>query len=162
MPLGTNHVLERETCQTTDGGLTYYCAIGKSLDYHLRSQIWLLKSIFSTPIFNYLRTEEQLAYYMDHGEWLMNDSVGWFLTIQSEHDPAYVEYRLEHLLGKLEELLRDMPEIDFTRHRDNLAATCRTVPRTLSERNQLFMRSIESNFLNFSASMCSSKSSGLR
>lgn len=80
----------------------------------------LMAQIVSEPFFNILRTKEQLGYIVHSGVLRSNGTQGIRFIVQSDKSPDYLEARTEAYVNHIEEMLVNMQECEFEKHKDAL------------------------------------------
>uniref|UniRef100_A0A914WWZ8 Insulin-degrading enzyme n=1 Tax=Plectus sambesii TaxID=2011161 RepID=A0A914WWZ8_9BILA len=80
----------------------------------------LLKQIFAEPMFDTLRTHEQLGYFVACQMRWSNGTIGLKLVVQGEPDPTYLEERVEIWLNTMRDNIVQMSEEEFQTHIDSL------------------------------------------
>lgn len=123
----------------------YYTHTSETTDPAGRARTSLLGQIVSEPAFNVLRTKEQLG-YVTNAAAMRN---GLRVLVQSERDPVYVESRIETFLESLKELIEEMPEDDFERHKQSLIAKREEKPKNLSEESRRYWQRIADKYYEF-------------
>ncbi|WMV45908.1 hypothetical protein MTR67_039293 [Solanum verrucosum] len=79
----------------------------------LKAVIDLFDELVEEPLFNQLRTKEQLGYVVDCSARVTYRITGFCFRVQSsDYDPVYLQGRIENFINGVEELLRE-PEIDM-------------------------------------------------
>lgn len=82
----------------------------------LKVLIDLLYDIVKGPLYDNLRTKEQLGYAVECGPEPSCGVLGFRLCVQSsEYNPSYLQGRLDNFINGLEELLVNIQDI-YTRH----------------------------------------------
>ncbi|PRQ56272.1 putative insulysin [Rosa chinensis] len=72
----------------------------------LRAVLDLFNEIVEEPLFNQLRTKEQLGCTVHCGPWVTCNTFGFYFCVQSAEDnPIYLQRRVENFINRLEELL---------------------------------------------------------
>lgn len=76
----------------------------------LKALIDLVEEIVKEPLFNQLRTKEQLGYVVDCSSRVTIRVLGFCFHIQSsEYNPVYLQGRVDNFINGLEELLVSVP-----------------------------------------------------
>ncbi|XP_046746475.1 LOW QUALITY PROTEIN: insulin-degrading enzyme-like [Diprion similis] len=109
----------------------------------------LLDEIIFEPYFDNLRTKEQLGYIISSGIRRTNSAQGLIFTVQSDKHPRYVEQRIEAFLEAMLGQLVDIPEEEFSRHKDALATRKLEKPKMLDDLSSLFWSEILGQRYNF-------------
>lgn len=133
-----------------NSAIIYALQIGEASDIKLRAALQLFGQIVHEPVFNQLRTTEQLGYiaqgYASHSVGIMS----YRFLVQSERDPAYVETRIEALLDHLKEHIEKLEDEEFEKHRAALIAKKEEKPKNLGEETRKFWGPIAGQFYEFS------------
>ncbi|XP_053623263.1 insulin-degrading enzyme [Plodia interpunctella] len=109
----------------------------------------LLAQILSEPCFNTLRTKEQLGYIVFSGVRRSGAAHGLRVLVQSLRHPRALEHRVELFLDGCEELLTNMSEEEFLKHRAALAAQRLEKPKRMSSRASQLWGEISAQVYNF-------------
>lgn len=109
----------------------------------------LLVKIINEPCFNILRTKEQLGYIVSSGIRRSNGVQGLRVIVQSDRHPEYVDQRVETFIASMETYIEQMPDEEFERHKEALAAQRLEKPKRLSARSSRFWAEITSQQYNF-------------
>ncbi|KXS93872.1 hypothetical protein AC578_9026 [Pseudocercospora eumusae] len=104
-PENVNHCLE------------YNILLGNAQERDLRAKALLLEQMLTEPVFDTLRTKEQLGYIVGGGALMLITKIGYRILIQSEKDCDYLEQRTDSFLVKFEQELRDMSDKEFEEHK---------------------------------------------
>lgn len=102
----------------------------------------LVTQILSEPCYNQLRTKEQLGYIVFCGSRKSNGVQGIRVIVQSAKHPAFVEERIEHFLNGMTDMLENMTEEEFKRHKEALASQKLEKPKRLSTQFGKFLNEI--------------------
>ncbi|BFG33742.1 hypothetical protein CerSpe_200160 [Prunus speciosa] len=83
----------------------------------------LLIEIIWEPLFNQLRTKEQLGYIVECGPRITYRVFGFIFYVQSsEYSPVYLQERIDNFINGLEELLEGIDDDLFENYRSGLMA----------------------------------------
>lgn len=154
LPPGSAHVwaLDVPNKSEVNNAITYSLQIGDSSNRPLRAAVQLFAQIAHEPVFNQLRTKEQLGYiaqgYATHSVGIMS----YRFIVQSERTPIYVETRIEAFLEYLKGYLEEMSEEEFEKHRAALIAKKEEKPKNLGEETRQFWTAIGDRFYEFAKS----------
>ena len=80
-----------------------------------RATLDLFGQVVKEATFDQLRTKEQLGYIVSSGV-RQTDRTGFYIIIQSERKPEYLEKRIEHFTDLLKTMLDDLTEVEFETH----------------------------------------------
>ncbi|USW51351.1 Putative peptidase M16, metalloenzyme, LuxS/M16 peptidase, peptidase M16, middle/third [Septoria linicola] len=97
--------------------LDYCIYVGNSSDRHTRAKLLLLDQILREPVFDTLRTQEQLGYIVSGGMMIIGNMAAFRILIQSEKDCGYLLERSDRFLTEFETTLVNMSDTDFEEHR---------------------------------------------
>ncbi|KAN0065153.1 metalloprotease [Thecaphora frezii] len=122
LPPGSNYLWTLPVTNTANinSALEYYCEIGDPTDVALRAKLSLLAQIANEPVFDQLRTKEQLGYLVFSGARRSAGSMGFRILVQSERDAKYLESRVDAFLDQFKALLERMTEDEFTSHKSSV------------------------------------------
>ncbi|KAI9118671.1 hypothetical protein K1719_011003 [Acacia pycnantha] len=89
----------------------------------LKALIDLFDEIVEEPLFNQLRTKEQLGYVVECSPRLTNRVFGFCFCVQSsEYNPIYLQGRIDNFIDGLEQLLASLDGDSFEHYRSGLMA----------------------------------------
>lgn len=101
--------------------IEYVLFAGSNSDRALRAKLLLMGQILDEPVFNTLRTKEQLGYVVGSGTVMVHTVQAFRIIAQSEKDCGFLEKRIDHFLnGFLETVMDEMSEEDFEKHKIGL------------------------------------------
>jgi len=101
-------------------------------DFKQRAVLDLLEAIMSEPLFDALRTKQQLGYVASCGVRITQRVYGYSIwLLSSKVGPAEICRRVEAFLPEFRQRLVDLPAEDFERHATSLAAQKLEPDRTL-------------------------------
>ncbi|CAA0838104.1 Insulinase (Peptidase family M16) family protein [Striga hermonthica] len=87
----------------------------------LKALIDLFDEIVAEPLFNQLRTKEQLGYVVDCGPRVTYRIIGFCFRVQScEYNPGYLQGRIESFINGLEEMLNELDHESFDNYKNGL------------------------------------------
>lgn len=82
-----------------------------------RCLLYLLEQIISEPLYDTLRTKEQLGYSVHASHRITNGVLGFAVTLQSSsHEAPYLHARVESFLSDFGKKLTSMADEEFVRH----------------------------------------------
>jgi insulysin len=145
---GCNYVYEvqndvhKESCIE----LYYQCGL-QSKENNMKLE--LFAQIIQEPCFDILRTKEQLGYIVFSGIRRSNGVQGLRIIVQSDKHPTFVDDRIEEFLKTMLTYLSSMPEDEFLRHREALAAQRLEKPKQLSTQTNIFWGEITAQQYHF-------------
>ncbi|AMD19919.1 HCL232Cp [Eremothecium sinecaudum] len=116
---------------------------------HLFAVVSLIDQILFEPSFNFLRTKEQLGYIVGTAGNKTNGTVELVLLVQSEYPPPYVESKIDTSLKSFYQLLIDMSDDDYEKHRKALCSKLLQKYNNLKEENTNYTNSISAGDYNF-------------
>lgn len=127
----------------------YYCQVGDVTDDHLRPRLSLLAQLANEPVFNILRTQEQLGYLVFSGARAATGVMGLRILLQSERPSAYLETRVEAFLDYFKKFLEEMSEEDFVVARQGLISKKTEKPKNLHGESSRFWTAIGDGYYDF-------------
>lgn len=104
-PANVNHCIE------------YYLQVGDKGDREVRSKTQLLDQMLHEPVFDQLRTKEQLGYLVHSGTRPGRTTYGFRFIIQSERTCEYLESRIDSFLTAYAVTLAEMSDSEFESHK---------------------------------------------
>ena len=132
-----------------NSGITYSCQIGDHADRSLRAALQLFAQIAQEPVFDQLRTKEQLGYIAQGYATASVGLMSYRFLVQSERDPVYVETRIEAVLDYLKTSIEELKDEEFEKHRQALIAKKEEKPKNLGEEGRRFWGAIGDRFYEF-------------
>ena len=133
-----------------NSAITYSLQIGELTDRPVRAALQLFAQIASEPIFDQLRTKEQLGYITQGFATQTVGIMSYRILCQSERDPAYLESRIEAVFDYLTQHIESMSEEEFEKHRAALIAKKEETPKNLMEESRRYWAAITDGFYEFS------------
>lgn len=116
----------------------YYCQVGHVADDHLRPRLFLLARLAKAPVFDILRTKEQLGYVVFSSARTLSGSMGFQILLQSEKPSAFLEARVEAFLDHFKAFLKGMSDADFRMIKQGLISTYAESPKNLQEESSRY------------------------
>ncbi|OCK75895.1 hypothetical protein K432DRAFT_307572 [Lepidopterella palustris CBS 459.81] len=118
-PPGSNFVYERKLKDPANVNhcIEYMLYVGHDSDRDLRAKLLLTAQLTDEPVFDQLRTKQQLGYVVFSGTSINNMWAGYRILIQSEKSPEYLEGRIDAFLTDFEKTLEEMSEEEFEEHK---------------------------------------------
>lgn len=122
LPPGSNFVYSRQLKDplNVNSCIAYGLYIGDKADRSLRARLLLFAQMTEEPVFDQLRTKEQLGYIVFSGEWSLATTQFYRVLVQSERTPEYLEKRIDLLLANFGEVLTRMTDDEFETHKRSL------------------------------------------
>ncbi|XAR60816.1 Insulysin [Bertholletia excelsa] len=112
--------------QETNSVLELYFQIepeGGSETTKLKALADLFDEIVEEPVFNQLRTKEQLGYVVECGPRATYRVMGFCFRVQSsEYNPVYLQQRVDNFVTGLKDLLDELDEESFKNYKSGLIA----------------------------------------
>ncbi|EDV22870.1 uncharacterized protein TRIADDRAFT_28404 [Trichoplax adhaerens] len=113
------------------------------------SLIELFCQVINEPCFDILRTKEQLGYIVFSGVRRAHGAQGLRVLVQSDHNPAFVESRIEAFMVSMKEHLELLTEENFRKHLNALIIRKSEKPKKLNEECHRYFSEIVSRQYNF-------------
>ncbi|KAH9915085.1 LuxS/MPP-like metallohydrolase [Fomitopsis serialis] len=151
VPPGANVVLRQKHANTQElnSSLSYCCQFGEVADETLRPIVMLLTHIMRSPVFDQLRTQEQLGYVVSSTMWVAATSMGFGINIQSTRAPWYLEERVDAFLEQFRSTLAEMSQEDFAAEKEGLIVKLLERPKNLHEETLSFWAQIRQGYYDF-------------
>lgn len=164
LPTGSNFIYERQLVDPANVNhcIEYSLYLGNRMDRTLRAKQLLLAQMTDEPVFNQLRTIEQLGYVVFSGPVAGNTWAGYRILIQSEKDCRYLEGRIEHFLTSFEKMLDDMSEEDFEKHKGAVMSKRLEKLKNLNQEGNRFWNHMFSDAYDFLQCMSPSSEDRIR
>lgn len=132
----------------------YYCHVGNNQDDHLRPRLSLLARLAREPVFDILRTKEQLGYLVFSSVRTSTGSMGFRILVQSRRSAAFLESRIEAFLESLKRFLRNMSDEDFETTRQGLVSSYAERPKNMQEETSRFWSTVQDGDYDFERRKC--------
>lgn len=115
----------------------------------LKALIDLFEEIVEEPLFNQLRTKEQLGYVVECSPRVTYRVFGFCFCIQSaEYDPVYIEGRIDSFINGVEELLDGLDDDSFENYKSGLIAKLLEKDPSLTyESNRLWNQIVDKRYI---------------
>ncbi|XP_050216582.1 nardilysin-like isoform X2 [Mercurialis annua] len=115
----------------------------------LKALIDLFDEIVEEPLFNQLRTKEQLGYVVECSPRVTYRVYGFCFCIQSsKYSPIYLQDRIDNFINGLEELLEGLDEASFENYRSGLnAKLLEKDPSLQYETNRLWNQIVDKRYM---------------
>ncbi|XP_059626381.1 nardilysin-like isoform X2 [Cornus florida] len=115
----------------------------------LKAIVDLFDEIVEEPLFNQLRTKEQLGYVVDCSPRVTYRILGFCFRVQSsEYNPVYLQGRIDNFINGLKELLDGLDDESFENYRSGLIAKLLEKDPSLSyETNRLWGQIVDRRYM---------------
>ncbi|PSK36776.1 hypothetical protein B9Z65_1959 [Elsinoe australis] len=115
IPQGGNYVYKRTLKDPANVNhcIDYVLFTGLNSDRTTRALLLLFAQMADEPVFDTLRSKEQLGYVVSSSPVTLATVSGWRILIQSERTPEYLEKRIDIFLTKFGDTIKDMSQADF-------------------------------------------------
>uniref|UniRef100_A0A1J3GIJ4 Insulin-degrading enzyme n=1 Tax=Noccaea caerulescens TaxID=107243 RepID=A0A1J3GIJ4_NOCCA len=115
----------------------------------LKAVLDLFHEIIEEPLFNQLRTKEQLGYVVECGPRLTYRVHGFCFCVQSsKYGPVHLLGRVENFIKDIEGLLEQLDEESFEDYRSGMVARLlEKDPSLLSETNELWSQIVDKRYM---------------
>ncbi|XP_073021907.1 nardilysin-like [Primulina eburnea] len=109
----------------------------------------LFDEIVEEPLFNQLRTKEQLGYVVDCSARVTYRILGFCFRVQSsEHDPVYLQGRIENFINGLEKTLDKLDSETFENYKNGLMGKLlEKDPSLLYETNRFWGQIVDKRYM---------------
>ncbi|PWZ00255.1 hypothetical protein BCV70DRAFT_206508 [Testicularia cyperi] len=153
LPEACNHVWELPVANkaNVNSAIEYYVQVGDPNDVQLRSTLSLFSQIANEPVFDQLRTKEQLGYLVFSGLRRGVGSMGWRVLVQSERDADYLEGRVDAFLDTFKGTLERLTDAEFEAHKRSIIHKKLETVKNLPEESQRFWSPVFSGHYDFLA-----------
>ncbi|AJV59003.1 ADQ_G0038370.mRNA.1.CDS.1 [Saccharomyces cerevisiae] len=109
----------------------------------------LFAQLIHEPCFDTLRTKEQLGYVVFSSSLNNHGTANIRILIQSEHTTPYLEWRINNFYETFGQVLRDMPEEDFEKHKEALCNSLLQKFKNMAEESARYTAAIYLGDYNF-------------
>ena len=122
LPQGSNYIYKHMLGdpKNVNHTIDYSMHLGRNTDMVVKAKADLFAQMTSEPAFDQLRTKEQLGYVVFSGVRPLITTLSYFVLIQSERHPDYLESRVDAFLTKFGSDMEDMSSEEFEGHRRSL------------------------------------------
>jgi insulysin len=152
LPQGGNDVYKRvlKDPANVNHCIEYLLHAGESSDRSLHAKLGLLGQMTEEPVFDQLRTKEQLGYVVFSGAVVEHSlSECYRVLIQSERSPEYLESRIDSFLSQYETTLSEMDEEQFEKYKSSLVNKRLEKLKNLTSETNRFISHIMSERFDF-------------
>lgn len=129
--------------------IEYACQVCLRSDRKTKVTLELLAQIAHEPVFNHLRTKEQLGYVVFSGVRSTRTTSLFRILVQSERSTEYLESRIDVFLGNLGNILKEMSDEEFQSHMKSLIDHKTAKLVNLSKEADRFWDRINSGYFDF-------------
>ncbi|KAH8927446.1 LuxS/MPP-like metallohydrolase [Atractiella rhizophila] len=129
--------------------LDYFMYAGDIKDIGINCRIMLLDQIMSEPVFQVLRTEEQLGYSVGVGRVRAIGFVGLTILVQSEKPTQYLEERVDAFLDYMKNFLEKMEEGEFENQKMSVVNRLLEEDKNMYQETARFWQQIQSGYYDF-------------
>ncbi|XP_017844031.1 insulin-degrading enzyme isoform X2 [Drosophila busckii] len=134
---GDSYLFEKENEYHKSSCIQLYMQCGAQTD-HTNIMVNLVSQVLSEPCYDCLRTKEQLGYIVFSGVRKVNGANGIRIIVQSAKHPSFVEDRIENFLQTYMQVIEDMPQDEFERHKEALIVKKLEKPKTIFQQFSMF------------------------
>ncbi|KAI9687438.1 MAG: Insulinase (Peptidase M16) [Bogoriella megaspora] len=151
LPAGSNYVYERTLTDPANINhcIEYFVFVSSNLDRVTRAKLLLLGQLADEPVFDTLRTKEQLGYIVFSSAIVQGMTAGWKILVQSEKPPEHLEGRIEAFLTTFEKTLEDMKDDVFDGYKVSLVNKKLEKLKNLGQETGRFWTHITNEFFDF-------------
>jgi insulysin len=151
LPPGSNYIYDRQLrdSQNVNSCIEYYLFISQVTDKTLRAKLFLLAQMIDEPVFDQLRSIEQLGYVVLSGVHYSHTIIGYRICVQSERTALYMEGRIDSFLEQFAPTLEHMTEEDFESHRRSAISNMLYKPENLESETARFWSHIATGYFDF-------------
>ena len=151
LPRGSDYRYERvlKNPDNINHCVEYTVFIGNNINRQSRAKLLLLAQMADEPVFDTLRTKEQLGYVVGSNALLFSTVAAWRILVQSEKDGAYLEKRIDEFLIGFEDVIRKMPDDEFEAHKVGLINKRLEKLKNLSQETARFWHHVTSEVYDF-------------
>jgi insulysin len=119
LPPGCNYLYERTLAnpENVNHCIEYILHVGDPQERSLRAKLLLLSQMLEEPVFDTLRTKEQLGYICSGGPQFNGAAANYRILVQSEKPCSFLEERIDAFLVSFANTLEQMPQQEFEAHK---------------------------------------------
>ncbi|KAJ1334843.1 hypothetical protein BSLG_007997 [Batrachochytrium salamandrivorans] len=134
------HIRDVPNAENVNSAIEYILQVGSLSDQYIRTHLSILSQIGHEPVFDQLRTKEQLGYMVYSGIRKQPEMLSYRIIIQSERDPAYLESRIVAFLHQLERI---------SKHQTSIATKMLDTLKNLGQESSRYWGHINSLYYDF-------------
>ena len=155
LPEGSNYVYKRDLKdpENVNHCIEYLLFVSNNIDRTTRAKLLLLAQLAEEPVFDTLRTKEQLGYIVFSSPLVEGTLAGWRILIQSERTPEYLEARIEAFMVSFGKVLEETSESGFEEYKTSLINKRKEKLKNLGQETTRFWAHISSEFFDFEQGM---------
>ncbi|XP_058980135.1 insulin-degrading enzyme-like isoform X1 [Musca domestica] len=127
---GDSYLFEKDNLYHKSSCTQIYLQCGPQTD-RSNNMVNLISQILTEPCYDCLRTKEQLGYIVFSGPRRVNGANGIRIIVQSTKHPTFVEERIESFLANFKNVIEEMSDEEFERHKEALAVKKLEKPKTV-------------------------------
>ncbi|TWU76783.1 Insulinase (Peptidase M16) [Metarhizium rileyi] len=145
LPRGANFVYKKKlkNSQTINHSIETWFYVGDQADCQLRAKTLLIHQMIDEPAFDQLRTKEQLGYIIFANVRTICTNSGLGILIQSKRNPKYLDRRIESFLAQFGQMLEQMSDTEFEKHKRSLMVRLLEKPRDLDQESTKHWKEID-------------------
>lgn len=103
--------------ENSNSAIEQFTYVGDIYDDLLRAKLSLFSTMVSDPLFDELRTKQQLGYIVSSGARKSISFMGLRVIVQSERDAPYVESRVNAFWDEFRTKLAEMTDVEFEKYK---------------------------------------------
>ncbi|KAI9827289.1 MAG: Insulinase (Peptidase M16) [Thelocarpon impressellum] len=151
LPSGSDYLYQTTLKDAADVNncVGYYLFVGGWADRMLRAKTFLFAQTTDEPVFDQLRTKEQLGYMIWSGLHTQSTRIGYYVLVQSEKKPEVLEARIDAFLDDFGARLEQMSNEELETHKRSLVNAWQAKLKNLGQETNRFRNHICSNYLDF-------------
>ncbi|CAG8571116.1 16391_t:CDS:10 [Funneliformis caledonium] len=122
LPQGKKYVCQRDVFDKDElnNAIGYYLQCGDNKDVYVVTRLQIIAQILHEPVFDHLRTKEQLGYSVYSYARISIGEIGLLINLQSEIDAIYLENRIEAFLINAQKIIEEMTEEEYQKQKQSL------------------------------------------
>lgn len=145
-----NYTIKLKDENNINSCIEYFIQCGLSTEKRTGPVLELFAAIVHEPIFNQLRTKEQLGYVVFSGIRPTRTTQGFRILIQSEKTTDYLAKRVNYFLSnKVSNIIKSLSSEEFEKFKASLIAKKLEKHQNLSEESEHYFGQISSGFYDF-------------
>ncbi|CAI2166636.1 8731_t:CDS:10 [Funneliformis geosporum] len=122
LPQGKKYVYQANVFDKDEfnNAIGYYLQCGDNTDIYVVTRLKIISQILHEPVFDHLRTKEQLGYSVYSHVNSSIGEIGLLINLQSEKNSTYLENRVEAFLIKTQKIIEEMSEDEYQKQKQSL------------------------------------------
>ncbi|KAM0753884.1 hypothetical protein T439DRAFT_338697 [Meredithblackwellia eburnea MCA 4105] len=123
--------------------------LGDLMNEGFRTKLYVLAHLVQEPLFDDLRTKQQLGYIVSSGVRSTIGQIGLRVIVQSEKSASYVESKIDNFWDAYKTILDSMEESEFEKHKQSVINSLTEDHKNMWQESSHLWLNIISGYYNF-------------